>query len=217
MTISAHSEPQFLLLEDDGLVRSGMRSLIQLAEPQAKIYEARSYDEAIEIASNYQIDIAFLDYDLKTEKNGIDVLTYIREVGNDTRVLMLSAKHDKAFVMHCINSGASGYIPKAMDDDGNLFRQALDTVLSGKIFLPQFIFNLEPDLFDPLEIKGRLLEVLYYACQGDLYKTIAGKMGIEEGTVRKDYIPQLLRHFKVARRTELIIKVAKSGIIIPKP
>ena len=229
MAIFTNSEPQFLLLEDDGLVRSGMKNLIQLAEPLAKIHEACSYDEAIVIASSHQIDIAFLDYDLKSDKNGIDVLTYIRHMGHDTRVLMLSAEQNKDFVMYCINAGATGYIPKAMDDDGNLFRRALDIALSGGVFLPQTIFSSDheyssrnaakqvQDSLEDLNINGRLLEVLYYVCQGDLYKIIANKMCIAEGTVRKDYVPKLLRLFKVTRRTQLIAEVARRGIVIPKP
>lgn len=229
MTTEAYSATQILLLENDGLVRSGMKGLIQLAESQAEIHEACSYDEAIEIITRLKIDFAFLDYDLKSDKTGVDVLRHIRDLGYETRVLMLSAEQSKDFVMQCINEGASGYIPKAMDDDGSVFRRALDIALSGGIFLPQFIFsdNSEyssrdtssqgQDLLETLNIRGRLLEVLYYVCQGYLYKTIANKMGITESTVRQDYVPKLLQLFKVARRTQLVAEVARRSIIIPKP
>ena len=42
-------------------------------------------------------------------------------------------------------------------------------------------------------------------------------MGIEEGTVRKDYLPKLFRIFKVVRRTELLIEVSRRGIAVPVP
>jgi two-component system nitrate/nitrite response regulator NarL len=54
-----------LLLEDQGLVRAGMRALIELSEPRARIQEAKSYDEAIAQLGSGPIDIAFLDIDLK--------------------------------------------------------------------------------------------------------------------------------------------------------
>ena len=66
-------------------------------------------------------------------------------------------------------------------------------------------------------MNGRALEALYYLCQGLPNKTIASKMGVEEGTVRKDYIPKLFRIFKVARRTELLVEISRRGIRIPKP
>ncbi len=70
---------------------------------------------------------------------------------------------------------------------------------------------------ESLGIGGRSLEVLYYLCQGLPNKSIARNMGIEEGTVRKDYLPRLFRLFKVARRTELLIEVSRRGIVIPQP
>jgi two-component system nitrate/nitrite response regulator NarL len=48
-------------------------------------------------------------------------------------------------------------------------------------------------------------------------KSIANKMGIEEATVRKDYVSRLLEIFGVARRTELIVEISRRGIKIPRP
>ena len=129
--------------------------------------------------------------------------------------------------MECLNEGASGYILKDMDSEG-LFRRALDTVFQGSIFLPANVigrggFSPAPAgapatvSADQLGIGGRSLEVLYYVCQGLPNKSIARNMGIEEGTVRKDYLPRLFRLFKVARRTELLIEVSRRGIVIPPP
>jgi two-component system nitrate/nitrite response regulator NarL len=46
-------------------------------------------------------------------------------------------------------------------------------------------------------------------------KTIAAKMQVEEGTIRKDYVPKLFRIFQVTRRTELLVEVSRRGIIVP--
>ena len=54
-----------LLLEDQALVRAGLRELIQISEPRAQILEASSYDEAVARAEAETFDIAFLDIDLK--------------------------------------------------------------------------------------------------------------------------------------------------------
>jgi two-component system nitrate/nitrite response regulator NarL len=57
--------------------------------------------------------------------------------------------------------------------------------------------------------------VLYYLCQGLPNKTIATRMQVEEGTIRKDYVPKLFRIFQVTRRTELLVEVARRGVIVP--
>ncbi len=216
-----------LLLEDQALVRAGMRELIQITEPRAQIQEAASFDEAVARVEKEAFDIAFLDIDLKGGRSGLDFLRHLRSQELDTRAIMLSGRSEKELVMECLNEGASGYILKDMDSEG-LFRRALDTVFQGSIFLPANVIGRGG--FTPaapaapatvsaesLGIGGRSLEVLYYVCQGLPNKSIARNMGIEEGTVRKDYLPRLFRLFKVVRRTELLIEVSRRGIVIPPP
>lgn len=216
-----------LLLEDQSLVRAGMRALIQISEPHARIVEAASYEEAILRAEAEPIDIAFLDIDLKDARSGMDFLRWLRVKDMDTRAIMLSGRAEKEIVLACLNEGASGYILKDMDSDG-LFRRALDTVFQGSVFLPASVIGrggfspaspAAPAAVSPesLGITGRSLEALYYVCQGLPNKTIARHMGIEEGTVRKDYLPKLFRIFNVVRRTELLIEVSRRGIAVPAP
>ena len=216
-----------LILEDQGLVRAGMRELIQISEPHALIQEAASYDEALARIAAGPIDIAFLDIDLRGERSGLDFLRYLREQEIDTRAIMLSGRSDKDVVMECLREGASGYILKDMEDDG-LFRRALDTVFQGSVFLPASVIGRggfsparpsepAPVSAESLGVSGRALEALYWVCQGLPNKSIARHMGIEEGTVRKDYLPRLFRIFKVVRRTELLIEVSRRGILVPQP
>lgn len=215
-----------LLLEDQALVRAGMRELIHITEPRARIAEASSYEEAVAKVEAEPFDIAFLDIDLKGGRSGLEFLRWLRAGDRDTRAIMLSGRAEKELVMECLAEGASGYILKDMEDDG-LFRRALDTVFQGSIFLPANVigrggFSPVPAAparvtAESLGIGGRSLEVLYYVCQGLPNKSIARNMGIEEGTVRKDYLPRLFRLFGVARRTELLIEVSRRGIVIPPP
>jgi two-component system nitrate/nitrite response regulator NarL len=218
---------RILLLEDQGLVRAGMKALIQISEPHAAIREASSYEEAVEAVRNGTFDIAFLDIDLKGQLSGLDFLRHIRSLDVDTRAIMLSGRLEKEIVMTCIEAGASGYILKDMESEG-LFRRALDTVFQGNIFLPASVigrggFSPAPAVapaslsVEAIGVTGRALEVLYYLCQGLPNKAIANRMGIEEATVRKDYVPKLFRLFRVARRTELLVEISRRGLSIPTP
>jgi two-component system nitrate/nitrite response regulator NarL len=216
-----------LLLEDQALVRAGMKALIQISEPLATIREASSYEGALEAIENTKFDIAFLDIDLREERTGLDFLRTMRSIDLDTRAIMLSGRAEKETVMTCIEAGASGYIVKDMESDG-LFRKALDTVFQGNVFLPASVigrggFNPSSSLVPPkvsaetIGVTGRALEVLYYLCQGLPNKAIANRMGIEEATVRKDYVPKLFRLFRVTRRTELLVEISRRGLSVPTP
>src|SRR5258708_7985542 len=222
------SRPLFiLLLKAQALVRAGIKALIQTPEPLATIREASSYDAAVEAIKNTNFDIAFLDIDLKEQREGVDCVRYMRAVDLDGRAIMLAGRVEREMVMTCIEAGASGYILKDMESDG-LFRKALDTVFQGNIFLPASVigrggFNPSPGLApskvcaESVGVTGRALEVLYYLCQGLPNKAIANRMGIEEATVRKDYVPKLFRLFRVIRRTELLVEISRRGISIPTP
>jgi two-component system, NarL family, nitrate/nitrite response regulator NarL len=218
---------RILLLEDQALVRAGMKALIQISEPLASIREAASYEEAVEAVGNTTFDIAFLDVDLRERQSGLDFLRYIRSLDVDTRAIMLSGRVEKDLVMTCIEAGASGYILKDMESEG-LFRRALDTVFQGNIFLPASVigrggFSPAPSITpssvsaESVGVTGRSLEVLYYLCQGLPNKAIANRMGIEEATVRKDYVPKLFRLFRVTRRTELLVEISRRRLSIPMP
>lgn len=214
-----------LVLEDQGLVRAGMRELIRIAQPRARILEAASYEDAVTQLEAGRVDLAFIDFDLKSEKTGLDLLHYLRQRQIETRAIMLSGSAERQLVLDCLNAGACGYIPKDMSSDG-LFQRALDTVFQGGIFVP--VTAMARDGFSApavtprpsvpaqsLGVSGRCLEVLYYLCQGLPNKAIASKMQVEEGTIRKDYVPKLFRIFQVTRRTELLVEVSRRGVIVP--
>lgn len=215
-----------LLVEDQGLVRAGMKSLLQRVEPAALISEAGSYEEALAQLGRVAFDLVFLDLDLREEKNGLDLLRYIRELDLPLKVIMLSAHDDRETVLDCIAAGASGYIAKSSDDEG-VFEEALTTVFQDGVYLPASIVRCDDHprqrwntpLGGGVELKlaPRLTEVLYYLCQGLSNKGIANRMGISEGTVRKSYVSELLRHFNVTRRTELIIEISRLGIRLKSP
>ncbi|MBC3874069.1 response regulator transcription factor [Undibacterium flavidum] len=216
---------RILLLEDQGLVRAGMRELIALAEPDAEIIAIADYDEAQTLLSQQRFDFAFLDINLKSEKNGCDLLRFIRTNEIPVRAIMLSGYTDKELILECLQLGAMGFISKDFEDE-QIFKNVLNTLFDGGVFVPlikegeqievQQRMSITPAILpESLGIRGRTLEVLTYLCEGHPNKTIARKMQVEEGTIRKDYVPRLFRIFKVTRRTELLIEVSRLGLRLP--
>lgn len=216
-----------LLVEDQSLVRAGMKTMLHMVEPGLQVIEAGDYDDALQQLARTQIDFVLLDIDLRSAKSGLDLLAHVRQQGLPVKVIMLSASDDRDTVLHCLASGASGYIAKSSGDE-SVFVEALSTVLHDGVFLPASILSaadhglsaerpLAPRTLEDFALSPRMTEVLYYLCQGMPNKGIARQMGISEGTVRKTYVSELLRHFKVTRRTELIIEVSRLGLRVPRP
>ena len=221
-------EPERMLLVDDQqLVRAGIKAMLRMARPACEVVEAGTYEETTAALKAQSFDVVFLDIDLKSAKSGLDILEFIQQNDLYCRVVMLSGQDDRDTVLECINAGASGYIAKGLGDE-TVFEAALATVLGGGIYLPASVLsirssgNAEPRASAPqspasLGLSPRLCEVLYYVCQGMPNKQIARMMNISEGTVRKNYMSELLRFFGVVRRTELIIQIGRRNIVVLPP
>jgi two-component system nitrate/nitrite response regulator NarL len=215
---------QVLLLDDQALVRAGMRALIEMSEPQAQVTEAATCEEALRVLESQPADVAFLDIALKSARSGLEVLRHIHDLGLSTRAVMLSADAAQATVLDCVRLGACGYIVKDMNGDG-LFREALDAVLRGETFLPPalgcaaeaFAISAPETALAAMGVRGRATEVLYYLCQGYSNQLIAQKMGVNERTIANDYNTRLFRQFRVTNRAALIVEVSRRGLAVPTP
>ncbi|MGF6656341.1 DNA-binding NarL/FixJ family response regulator [Paraburkholderia youngii] len=126
-----------LLVEDEGLTRSAMKSLILSSEPTLDIDEAGSYEEAVERLQRDAYDLIFLDYQLGREHTGLELLHWVQQQELSLHVVMLSARDDRETVLDCIKNGAGGFISKASEEGGAVFREALETILNGRVYLAQ--------------------------------------------------------------------------------
>lgn len=216
---------EVLLLEDIGQIRAGFAAMLENSMPPVNVHEASSYEEAVDILLRIPIDFAFLDIDLSHStpgqynvayRTGFDVLNYIRSNGLNTKAIMLSGYDNKESIFKSLDAGAWGYVVKTLNGR-NVLREALETVLQDRIFLPPpFMYDRNNALPSTRHLTQRERELLYYIRLGDSYKVIAGKMGVEEGTVR-DMGSFLYKKFGVKSKSMLMAKLAQLGIALPRP
>jgi two-component system nitrate/nitrite response regulator NarL len=215
-----------LLVEDEGLTRSAMKSLILASEPELCIDEASGFEQAVARLESKAYDLVFLDYRLTGEKSGLDLLKWMQEQDHEVHCIMLSSQDDRETVFECIRNGACGFISKASEEGGAVFQEALQTILSGRIYLPNTVLGKgghspRPTTIargipiETLNLPPRLAVTLRYVLQGLSNKAIARKMDITENTA-KEYSSDLLARFNVTRRTFLIVEMARRGIEIPR-
>ena len=221
-------EPAFfrnaLLVEDQALTRQALKTLLVQCDPLLSVDEAGDVDTCVGMLARGSYDLMFLDYQLGKGRSGMEVLRWVAEHELPLHTVMLSGQDDRDTVMECIKAGASGFISKSSDEGNLVFRSALDTILRGQIYLPHTAMGkggFSPATTRPaaslegLALSPRLAETLGYICQGLSNKSIARKMGLTENTI-KEYSGALLEKFGVRRRTELIVEMARRGIVIPR-
>jgi len=106
-----------LLADDNQVVREEFRKLLELDDDLEVVGEAKDGLQALDLARNLQPALVLMDVTMPGMLNGLQATRQILKVAPATKVLMLSAYNDEAYVEEAINSGAMGYLVKQTSAD----------------------------------------------------------------------------------------------------
>lgn len=109
---------RILIADDHGIVRKGLRALLQSKRGWKICAEVSNGRQAVQKAQALKPDIAILDISMP-QLNGIEALRQIRKVSPATEMLILSMHRSEKLVRDAIEAGARGYLAKD-DADNNL-------------------------------------------------------------------------------------------------
>ena len=122
---------RIMVADDHEVVRKGLVSLLQ-AQPDWQVCgEAGDGREAVDKATQLKPDVVILDIGMPS-LNGLEATRQILKAAPATRVLILSAYSDDAYVEQVIAFGAAGYLVK--QSEANVLRRAIREVYKGNTF-----------------------------------------------------------------------------------
>src|ERR671918_2093055 len=104
-----------LIADDHGIVRSGLRMLLERQDDIEVVGEAADGAEARDMAIRERPDLAILDVKMP-KLTGLQATREIREQVPDVAVLILSMYDDDRYLFEALKAGASGYVLKAQAD-----------------------------------------------------------------------------------------------------
>lgn len=209
-----------MLVDDQTLVRQGVRSLLDLADDIEVVEEAADGQAAINLVPDTQPDVLLLDMRMPG-KNGLDVL---RELGARNALpptIILTTFDDDELVLEGLRAGARGYLLKDVTLEELL--NAVRTVAEGKTLvrvgiterLMQGLGKMQTE-FDSLEqpdpLTDRETEILRLMAGGYSNKEIAAALNVAEGTV-KNHVSSVLSKMGVRDRTRAVLKALEHGLI----
>lgn len=122
-----------LIIDDQQIVREGLRLLLENNENIAVVAEASSYDQAIEMAQESRPDIILLDLDLGSRSSGKNSIPEVLSASPESRILVLTGTHDADLQYQAIRFGASGLVNK-FEASGTLLT-AIQKIYSGEAWL----------------------------------------------------------------------------------
>jgi DNA-binding NarL/FixJ family response regulator len=204
---------RLVIADDHPLFRGALREAVSGMFSHVEFSEAGSFDEVSKLLdAGADVDLILLDLSMPGVR-GFSGLMYLRAQYPGVPVVVVSGNDDPAVIRRCMDFGASGFIPKTLDNDG--MRSAISTVLKGGIWTPPDV-NLEAGTdAETAALLSRLatltpqqVRVLMMLSEGLLNKQIAYELSVSEATV-KAHVSAILQKLGVESRTQAVIAASR--------
>jgi DNA-binding NarL/FixJ family response regulator len=200
---------RLLLVDDQGIVREGLRSLLDAKPDLEVIGEAENGQQAVEQALALQPDVILMDVRMPI-MDGVAATKQLQQQAPHLKVLVLTTFDEDDYVARAMRHGAKGYLLK--DTPSDELAAAIRAVQKGYTHLGPGLFDKvmmapsETPLLPPeiKELTPRELEVLQLIAMGKSNREIANTLFISERTV-KNHVNSILRRLNLRDRTQAAI------------
>ena len=213
---------KILVVDDHALIRDALRGVLSELDGTADILEAGDSQSALsKLGMNADVQMVVLDLNLP-DRDGFDVLAYVRERYPGVGVVVLSGSQDRDSVRQALDLGALGFIPKSAQR--NVMLSAFNLIFAGGIYIPPQILDRPANaapmprpaarnarrLAGELGLTERQMDVLALMMRGKSNKVICRALDLAEPTV-KNHVTAILKALKATNRTEAVIAAGALG------
>ncbi|WP_078552331.1 response regulator [Bacillus alkalicellulosilyticus] len=209
---------RILLAEDQGMVRQGLKMMVETAADMKVTGEANNGKEAVTLCESHQFDVVVLDIRMPV-MDGLQAARIIRSRWPDRKVLMLTTFNDDEYALEALKIGASGYMLK--DAEPEELIKAIRSCLSGGLSLqdqvaakvmPRLIKQQHtPEAVDS-SLTPRELDIIKRIGEGRSNKEIAEELALSVGTV-KNHISLILDKLDLRDRTQIAIYAIRHNVV----
>jgi DNA-binding NarL/FixJ family response regulator len=214
-----------LIVDDQALVRSGFRLILDSQPDITVIGEAGDGREALAMARSRRPDVVLMDIQMPV-MDGIEATrSLLAEPGTTTRVLVLTTFDVDEYVYDAVRAGASGFMLK--DASAAELLAAVRTVARGDAILApavtgrllsQFTAGPPPGSSglpaDLASLTSREMEVTRLIARGETNAEIAGHLFLGETTV-KSHVTSILAKLGARDRIQVVVRCYEAGLIRP--
>lgn len=211
-----------LVVDDDDLMRAGLRSVLSSDDGIEVVGEARDGREAIGRAPRLEPDVVLMDVRMP-ELDGIAATSQLIAAAPNARVLIVTTFEHDEYVFGALKAGASGFLLKRSSPEELI--AAIHTVASGEALLSPSVTRRVVDRMarQPLlrsadaaleELTPREREVLGLIAQGMSNREIAAALVVEETTV-KSHVKRILGKLSLRDRVQAVILAYETGLVSP--
>ncbi len=210
-----------LLVDDHGVVRTGMRAYLSMLQDLEIVGEAADGQEALDVLHRLDLeqrlpDVVMMDL-VMPRMDGIAATSAIRERYPSVEVVALTSFIEEEKVQAALEAGASGYLLK--DADADEVAAAIRAAHAGEMHLDPAVAKRlmqslrtpkTSELVEPLTDRER--EILVLVAHGRANKEIARELQISERTVRT-HVSNILGKLNLSSRTQAALYAVREGIV----
>ncbi len=217
------TEPiRILLVDDQRLMREGLRTLLELEPDLQVVGEAGDGQAALDAYPVLQPDVVLMDIRMPG-MDGVEATRRLHQTWPAARVMILTTFDDDAFIFDGLRAGALGYLLK--DVSGHDLAEAVRTVAAGGALIQPSVAakvvaefarlapaarSPEAGLPEPLSERER--EILRLVARGLTNPEIAARLSLAEGTV-KNYVTAILGKIGARDRTQAALRARELGLV----
>jgi two-component system response regulator NreC len=210
-----------LLADDHGIVRRGLKSLLETEPGVAVVAEASDGLEALRLCDEHHPDLLILDIGMP-KLNGLEVAARAQKGERPPRVIILSMHADESYIIRALAAGARAYLLKDATDEDLL--PAVRSVAAGKpFFSPAVTGLLVEDYVRRMQSLGvtdsyhlltdREKEVLQLLAEGRSNKEVATLLDLGLSTV-ETHRANLMQKLNLHNTAEIVLYAVRKGIIV---
>ncbi len=206
------------LIDDQTLVRQGIRGLLELSDRIDVVAEAGDGDRAIELALEHRPDVILMDMRMPA-MSGAEATRALHAAGIDIPVIILTTFDDHEQVLEGIKAGAKGYLLKDVSLESLI--EAIESVAGGGTMIQPGIteallrgLSHQAAAFTSSNLPERLTpretEVIRLMAGGYSNREISQALNNSEGTI-KNHVSNILAKLGVRDRTRAVLKAIELG------
>jgi len=205
----------FLLVDDDILLREGVSSLLSKEPFVAELYEAGNFEQFDMVMRTQKIDFILLDFRLK-DVNGMELIEHVKTMNLEPKIIVLTGFESAELVVNLLKAGINGIVFKL--DGYAAILSSIQSVIQSGFFSTEKIMKIIQqnahrwDTIPPVVLTAIEKEILHAVADGLTTKETAARLRQPESTT-ETYRQRLLKKLGVVNAAGLIAYAYRNGLL----
>lgn len=205
----------FLLVDDEALIRQGLRSLLEKEPFTGKLFEASDAREFEEVLAREKVDIILLDVRLR-HTTGVELLDTIKQLRPRPKIIAVTGMEGVELILNLLKAGVDGIVYKL--DGYEEIRKTIVSILASGNYFPDRILKIIQsntkawDTIPTVVLTTQELDMLRALARGSITKEIANELKMAEATA-ETYRLRLIKKVGVPNTAALLAYAYRNGIL----